>query len=58
MPEPIERDYTLDDLQMLQRAQVFHNNFVVDKAAFVADFPNGGGLVSAYSDEVWIEGVV
>ncbi|GAB5466146.1 MAG: hypothetical protein Kapaf2KO_15820 [Candidatus Kapaibacteriales bacterium] len=40
MPGQIERDYTIDDLQMLQRAQVFHNNFVADQAAFVADFPH------------------
>lgn len=40
MADPIEREYSLEDLQMLQRAQVFHNNFIVDKAAFVADFPH------------------
>jgi hypothetical protein len=40
MADPIERDYSMDDLQMLQRAQVFHNSFVTDKAAFVADFPH------------------
>lgn len=40
MPEQIERDYTMDDLAMLVRAQVFHNAFVIDKATFVADFPH------------------
>jgi hypothetical protein len=40
MSDQLERDFTMDDLQMLQRAQVFHNNFVTDKAAFVADFPH------------------
>jgi hypothetical protein len=30
----------MEDLLMLQRAQVFHNAFVNDKATFVADFPH------------------
>jgi hypothetical protein len=40
MSDQLERDFTMDDLQMLQRAQVFHNNFVADQATFVADFPH------------------
>ena len=40
MPEQVERDYNMDDLDMLQRAQVFHNAFVGDQATFVADFPH------------------
>jgi hypothetical protein len=39
MANILERDYQGEDLIMLQRAQVFHNGFVTDKAAFVADFP-------------------
>ena len=37
-PMPI-RIYDLKDDLMLQRAQVFHDYFVIDQAAFVADFP-------------------
>ena len=33
------RDYNMDDLDMLELAQVFHDNFVVDETAFVAAFP-------------------
>jgi len=40
MPEQVERDYTMEDLDMLVRAQVFHNAFVIDKADFVANFPH------------------
>lgn len=39
MSEQIEREYDMDDLAMLERAQVFHDNFVADQATFVADFP-------------------
>lgn len=35
----IEREYTMEDLDMLQLAQVFHDNFVIDETAFVAAFP-------------------
>lgn len=35
----VERAYDMDDLQMLQRAQVFHDGFIDDKAAFEAAFP-------------------
>lgn len=52
MSEKIQLEFDMDTLQMLQRAQVFHNNFVGDKAAFVADFS------SWYHNEVWLEGVV
>jgi hypothetical protein len=33
-------EFNMDTLQMLQRAQVFHNAFVIDQADFVADFPD------------------
>lgn len=35
----IERIYSMDDLAMLELAQIFHNNFVLDEAEFVAAFP-------------------
>lgn len=35
----VERDYTMEDLDMLQLAQVFHDNFIIDKTAFTAAFP-------------------
>jgi hypothetical protein len=35
----IERDYAMDDLQMLQRAQIFHDGFVVDENDFENNFP-------------------
>ena len=35
----IEREYNLEDLDMLQLAQVFHDNFIIDETAFVAAFP-------------------
>ena len=35
----IEREYTMEDLDMLELAQVFHGNFLIDQAAFVAAFP-------------------
>jgi hypothetical protein len=34
----ITRKYSKDDLDMLQQAQVFHDNFVIDKADFIAAF--------------------
>lgn len=40
MSESVEREYDIEDLLMLERAQVFHDNFVDDKAAFTADFPH------------------
>jgi hypothetical protein len=40
MAEEIIREYDMDDLLMLQRAQVFHDNFITDQATFVADFPH------------------
>jgi hypothetical protein len=39
MAESIQRDFTMDDLLMLERAQVFHNGFINDKALFEADYP-------------------
>ncbi len=36
----IIRDYNMDDLEMLQLAQVFHNNFILDKTAFTTAFPH------------------
>ena len=30
LTKKIEREYSMDDLEMLQMAQVFHNNFVLD----------------------------
>ncbi len=38
--KPILREYTLDDLDMMERAQVFHDNFGTDKALFTAAFPH------------------
>jgi hypothetical protein len=35
----INREYTMDDLDMLELAQVFHGNFLIDQAAFIAAFP-------------------
>lgn len=35
----IEREYNMDDLDMLELAQVFHGNFLIDKTAFTAAFP-------------------
>ena len=40
MSETVERNYTMEDLQMLQMSQVFQNAFVIDLAEFTADFPN------------------
>lgn len=40
MPKNIVREFVMEDNLMLQLAQVFHDNFVEDQAAFVADFPN------------------
>lgn len=39
MAKEIIREYVLDDLVMLERAQVFHDNFLIDKAVFVLSFP-------------------
>lgn len=39
MAQQIERDFVMDDIAMLERAQVFHNAFVIDDAAFIAAFP-------------------
>jgi len=39
MANSIEREYDLEDLVMLERAQVFHNAFVIDDAEFIAAFP-------------------
>ncbi len=36
----IERDYDLNDLYMLEKAQVFHDNFETDKVLFTAAFPH------------------
>ncbi len=36
---PILRDYNMDDLEMFERAQIFHDNFVIDMADFTAAFP-------------------
>lgn len=35
----IVREYNMEDLDMLELAQVFHGNFLIDQAAFVAAFP-------------------
>jgi hypothetical protein len=40
MADQIEREYDIEDLLMLQQSQVFHDAFVNDQAAFVADFPH------------------
>jgi|GEM_PF-3380813 len=48
MPDQIERVYTMEDLQVLQRVQVLHNNFVATDDAdviptassFVAQVPS------------------
>lgn len=40
MPEMIERNFDMEDIAMLERAQVFHNSFVIDDAAFIAAFPH------------------
>lgn len=40
MPEMLERDYTMEDLLMLERAQVFHNAFLTDEGSFTAAFPS------------------
>ena len=37
--EPIMRDYHKDDLEMMEQAQVFHDNFAADQADFTAAFP-------------------
>jgi len=37
--ELVRRDFTMDDLEMLEKAQVFHNLFLIDQAAFTAEFP-------------------
>ena len=37
--ESINREYTKDDLEMMEQAQVFHDNFVLDQADFTAAFP-------------------
>ena len=37
--EDVQREYNMDDLQMLQRAQVFHNGFEDDKLVFSQAFP-------------------
>lgn len=39
LPTPITRNYTMDDVEMFERAQVFHANFVIDLADFTAAFP-------------------
>jgi hypothetical protein len=36
----LDRNYNMDDLDMLQLAQVFHDNFLVDESAFTAAFPS------------------
>lgn len=42
----ILRDYTMDDLLMMEKAQVFHDNFIVDKLSFTTAFP---GLVDPFA---------
>lgn len=37
---PILRIYNIDDIEMFEKAQAFHNNFVVDLAVFTAAFPS------------------
>ncbi len=48
MADMILRNYDMDDDLMLQRAQVFHNAFVLDQATFVADFP---ALATPFEDD-------
>ncbi len=43
----IAREYNMDDLEMLQLAQVFHDNFLIDEAAFIAAFPGLGAPFAA-----------
>ncbi len=40
MANSIEREYDLEDLVMLERAQVFHNAFLNDDVSFIAAFPH------------------
>lgn len=42
LTDPINRSYNLDDLEMLQKAQVFHDNYVEDEALFQAAFTKFG----------------
>jgi hypothetical protein len=37
MSDQVQRNYIIDDLMMLQRAQVFHDAFVIDQPLFEAD---------------------
>lgn len=39
MSDLIVREFTMEDLLMLERAQVFHNAFLTDDADFIAAFP-------------------
>lgn len=39
MSKDIEREYDIDDSAMMERAQLFHDNFEIDKADFTTLFP-------------------
>lgn len=39
MLKEIKRDYTKEDLKMLEMAQVFHDIFIIDKTLFIDNFP-------------------
>lgn len=40
MAQAIVREFNMEDLLMLERAQIFHNAFIVDDADFIAAFPH------------------
>lgn len=40
MAKDIVREFTMEDLVMLERAQVFHNAFLTDEGSFTAAFPH------------------
>lgn len=46
--QPIQKDFSMDYNDMLERAQVFHDSFVVDKATFTAAFPH---LADPFADD-------
>lgn len=38
--EPITRLYTMEDIEMFEKAQAFHDNFILDLTAFTTAFPD------------------
>lgn len=38
--ELIQRDYNMEDIEMFEKAQAFHDNFIVDLIAFTTAFPD------------------